>query len=164
MSSARIGIAEVADADGSAAALFRRRFGQEPPAFPHHIVASVREAGSSAAQALCYVHFTPMGSILLGGGACVDNRALRQLSPDQRAALRAYGGLYRMTLDWAVTHFSRNHEAIFGYCGDHLAERIDLAAGFIRTGHRHLLVRWLRPLPPARQQELTASVHALGAF
>ncbi len=164
MSVTGIEIAEIASAETLGGTLFRRRFGQEPPTFPHHVVAYARDGGGTPAVALCYVHFTPMGSVLLGGGACVDHRALRRLAPDVRNALHAQGGLYRTTLEWAVAHFAHDHDAIFGYCGDRLAERIDLAAGFVRSGHPHLLVRWLREVEIARQQELIATVHALGAF
>jgi hypothetical protein len=162
MSAARIEFVERADGDRIADALFRRRFGVPPPDFPHHVIAFLHD-GPDAAP-LCYVHFTPMQTVLLGGGAVVDDRAMRRLDRPQRERLREGGGLYRMTLEWAITHFSRDYEAIFGYCGDRLAERVDLAAGFAPTGHEHLLVRWLCDVPEARRRALVETVHAVGPF
>lgn len=158
-----IEIREAADGADLVRALFRRRFGGDPPAYPHHVVAVHRPAAGDEVP-LCYVHFTALGEILLGGGACVDNRALRGLPAAARAAIRAGGGLYRMTLAWAVRHFASRHAAIFGYCGDALAERVDLAVGFERTAHRHLLVYWTRELPPAAREALIAQAHAVGPF
>lgn len=158
-----IRIREAVDGADLARALFRRRFGGDPPDFPHHVVAVHRPA-AGAEVPLCYVHFSALGEILLGGGACVDNRAMRVLSAEERAAIREDGGLYRMTLAWAVRHFAPRYAAIFGYCGDALAERIDLAVGFERTAHKHLLVYWTRELPSAARAALIAQAHAVGPF
>ena len=163
MSESTLTIREAADGAQRAQALFRRRFGQAPPDFPHHVLAFHR-GGDGSEVAVCYVHFTAMGEILLGGGACVDNRAMRDMAPATRAAIRDAGGLYRMTLDWSVRHFAPTYAAIFGYCGDALAERVDLAAGFRRTPHAHLLVHWTRELPGAEQARLLAQAHAIGPF
>ena len=156
-------IAEREDGGRLAGPLFRRRFGGDPPDFPHHVVAAVRGADGCEVP-LCYIHFTAMDGCLLGGGACVDNRALRLVGELTRAHLRACGGLYRVTLEWAIGHFSRQYEAIFGYCGDVLAERIDRQCGFVSTGHRHLLVRWLGEVDAVRREQLIASAHAVGPF
>jgi hypothetical protein len=161
--SGSIAICEADDGALRAAALFRRRYGVEPPSFPHHVLAFDRGPGGSD-EPVCYIHFTEMDGLLLGGGACVDDRALRRMDAPTRAAIRAAGGLYRMTLDWAVRHFAPSWPAIFGYCGDPLAERIDLAAGFERTRHPHLLVHWTRPLPDADREHLVAQAHAIGPF
>lgn len=163
MSASSLDIREASDGAARAGDLFRRRFGQEPPDFPHHVIAFHRGADGREV-AVCYVHFTAMGELLLGGGACVDNRAMRSMAPATRATIRERGGLYRMTLDWAVRHFAPNYAAIFGYCGDALAERVDLQAGFERTGHAHLLVHWTRAMPAAERARLVAQAHAIGAF
>lgn len=163
MRAAALDIREVADGGFQARELFRRHFGDEPPAIPHHVIAFER-AADGAATPVCYVHFTPLGDLLLGGGACVDRRAMRRMTPVLREAIRAGGGLYRITLEWAVRHFAPTHKAIFGYCGDALAERVDLAAGFERTGHRHLLVHWTRDLDEAERARLVAQAHAIGPF
>lgn len=156
-------IREAPDGAARADALFRRRFGGAPPDFPHHVIAFHRGA-DGAEVPVCYIHFTAAGRILLGGGACVDARAMRAMAPATRAEIRRRGGLYRMTLEWAVRHFAPACDAIFGYCGDALAERVDLAAGFRRTPHRHLLVRWTRAPAPDEQARLIAQAHAVGPF
>lgn len=155
-------IAEVADA-GIAAALFKRRFGDSIPDTPHHVVATHRgEDGST--RVACYIHFRPHEGLLLGGGACMDARAVRAMAAQDRAAIHAAGGMYRLTLAWAVRHFAARVPAIFGYCGDALAERADLAVGFQRTAHRRLLVYWTGALDAAAQDAAVERVHALGPF
>ena len=156
-------VTEIDDAGPLFGDLFRRKFGDSIPDFPHHVIACYRSADGGS-WPLCYVHFSAAGEILLGGGACVDNRRLRMLPEAARAHIRSSGGLYRMTLDWAVRHFASRHAAIFGYCGDALAERIDLAAGFERTPHRHLLVHWTRDSDPDSRARLLAQAHAIGPF
>lgn len=94
----------------------------------------------------------------------MDKRAMRTMVPALREAIRAGGGLYRMTLEWAVRHFAPSYKAIFGYCGDALAERVDLSAGFRRTHHAHLLVYWTRELANNERERLIAQAHAFGAF
>ena len=142
--------------------LFRRRYRQEAPNFPHHVVAFWSDDGEEIP--ICYIHFTEQGSSLFGGGACVDERAMRRMRLSLRNAIRDAGGLYKYTLGWSMRHFAPHCDAIFGYCGDPLAERVDLALGFAKTGHRHLLVYWTRELPPVQQQDLIARAHAVGAF
>lgn len=155
-------VREVAALDAATAGLFRRRYRQAPPDFPHHVVGFWRTADGDLP--LCYIHFTAMDRILLGGGACTDPRLMRRMPSEQRAALRSAGGIYHHTLASAVALFAARFPAIFGYCGDALAERTDRAVGFEPTGHRHLLVRFSQPLPPADRQELIAQAHAVGPF
>lgn len=163
MNAAAIDIREEEDGAAIAGGLFRRSFGDEPPAFPHHVIAYHRDARGGEVAA-CYVHFTPAGRILLGGGACVDRRAMRAMGPREREAVRAAGGLYRMTLEWATRHFAPSYDAIFGYCGDPLAERVDRSVGFRKTGHAHLLVYWLRDLAAHERERLVAQANSYGPF
>lgn len=144
------------------AALFSRRFGHPLPEIPHHVVARVLVDG--AARPLCYIHFTEYQGVLLGGGACVDDRLLRRLDPAVRHALKAVGGPYQASLRWAVAHFAPRFPAIFGYCGDVLAERADRAVGFEPTGHPHLLAYFTRALAPDERRRLVALAHAVGPF
>ena len=155
-------LAEVDDAR-DADALFRHRYGQPPPDFPHHVIAFARTPAGRG-EALCYIHFTAVGEVLLGGGACVDNRALRRLPAATRAAIRDAGGLYRHALAWSVAHFASRFAAIFGYCGDPLAERADLAVGFTKTAHKHLLVLFTRDCDAEERERLIATAHAVGPF
>lgn len=158
----RIVVEEVANGDRVANALFRLRYKTDAPDFPHHVVTFWNDDASRIP--LCYIHFTPNGEILLGGGACVDNRTLRCVPADLRNAIRAAGGLYRYSLAWSVCYFAPRFSAIFGYCGDALAERTDLAVGFQKTGHPHLLVYFTRPLDPTQQRSLIDQANALGSF
>ncbi|HET6632453.1 MAG TPA: hypothetical protein VFG73_07080 [Rhodanobacteraceae bacterium] len=147
-----------------AAPLFRRKFGHPPPDYPHHIACLMR-CPDGDERVACYVHFLPHGELLLGGGACVDNRLLRMLDAVQRRRLREGGGLYRLTLEFALRHFAGRYDAIFGYCGDRTAEAADRAVGFVSTPHENLLVYWTRQdVGEARRAALIARAHAAGAF
>lgn len=145
-----------------ARSVFQRRFRAEPPEEPHHVVAFYR--GPAGPQPLCYVHFTAMPEFMLGGGACVDDRVLRAMTAEQRAAIADAGGPYFITLAWAVRHFADRTQAIFGYCGDVRAERVDLAVGFERTSHRHLLAYWTRAAAEQDRMRLVELAHSIGPF
>jgi len=142
--------------------IFQRRFRSDPPEEPCHVVAFHREAGIE--RPLCYVHFTPMPDYMLGGGACVDDRVIRAMPRSDREAVAHAGGPYHLTLAWAVRHFAPRTPAIFGYCGDVRAERVDLAVGFEKTPYRHLLVYWTRDLDDAERRRLVELAHAHGPF
>lgn len=159
---ASLRIAEAAHARGPAGAPFRRRFRHEPPDTPHHVVAFMDQDGRSTA--LCYIHFRPQGELLLGGGACVDPSVMRRMPGALRQLIRAQGGLYQLCLAWSLRHFAGRYKAVFGYCGDALAERVDRAVGFMDTGHEHLLVYWLESCDAATRERLIAQAHAVGPF
>jgi hypothetical protein len=154
-------VRELADAT-IANALFQRRYRENVPDFPLHVVAFWNDDGKEIP--VCYIHFTAQGRALLGGGACVDDRAMRRMPASLRDAIREAGGLYKYSLGWSMRHFAPRCDAIFGYCGDALAERVDLALGFKKTEHRHLLVYWIRELTSEKQQDLITCAHAVGAF
>lgn len=156
-------VAEILDGKTLADPVFRRRYRSDAPDFPLHVFAFATTS-SGRGPVLCYIHFTEMGDLLLGGGACVDDRELRRLTTEARTAIRDAGGLYRHALTWAVHHFSSRYKAIFGYCGDPLAERIDLAVGFSKTVHKHLLVRYTSSLSQSEQERLVSIAHGVGPF
>lgn len=156
-------VLEVDDGPGIAGALFQRRYREQAPDFPHHMV-GFWLAPDGQRHPACYIHFTPSGDFLLGGGACSDNRLLRRLPAGQRDLLRSAGGIYHHTLHRSLQLFSDRYSAVFGYVGDALSYRVTCAAGFSQTAHRHLLVHFTRPLPPARQHELIAQANAIGPF
>lgn len=156
-------MAEIDDGKVLADALFQHRYGSDAPDFPCHVFAFARN-GRERGPLLCYIHFTPQGDFLLGGGACVDNRALRLMPRESRDAIRAVGGLYRHALAWSVRHFSDRYQAIFGYCGDALAERVDLDVGFQKTRHENLLVHFSEAVSNADQERLIEQAHAVGPF
>ena len=156
-------VAATEDVPAAAQALFRRKYRRDIPEFPHHVVAYATPPGA-AEQPLCYVHFTDCGDLLLGGGACTDDRLLRRLDAGQREALRAAGGAYQHALAWSVRHFAPRFAAIFGYCGDALAARVDRAVGFIDAGLPHLLVYWTREVEPHRRAQMIAKAHSFAPF
>ncbi len=158
-----IEVLEIVDAS-PVDALFQRRFGHPAPKSPHHVVARVVGAAGHQ-EVACYIHFTDAGGgLFLGGGACIDERVLRRAAPAVRAEAKANGGLYAMTLAWSVRHFAAGFPAVFGYCGDVLAERADLAVGFERTPYAHLLVYWTKALGDDERSALVARAHAIGPF
>jgi len=158
----QIVVEEVADGGHIANSIFRLRYRADAPEFPHHVIAFWNEGAQRIP--LCYIHFTAQGEALLGGGACVDNRALRRLPAELRNAIRRAGGLYKYSLAWSVQHFAPHFAAIFGYCGDALAERTDLAVGFKKTEHPRLLVYFTRALDASTRDELIAQANAVGPF
>jgi hypothetical protein len=157
-----IDVRETEDAPAALESLFRRKYQRTLPQFPHHVAAYHRDQGG--AVPLCYVHFTDCGDILLGGGACVDNRMLRRMTHDQRAAVHAAGGMYHHVLAWSVRHFAPRFDAIFGYCGDALAERVDRAVGFRSTAHERLLVYWTRDVDARRRGHMIEKANAFVPF
>jgi hypothetical protein len=143
--------------------MFRHRYRQAAPDFPHHVVAFCRSISGQWLPA-AYMHATDSGDFLLGGGACVDDRVLRELSTESRKAIAQAGGLYLHSLRWAMAYFSPHYAAIFGYCGDRLAERIDLSAGFIHTVYPNLLVYFTRELTDAEKNRLIEDANKIGPF
>ena len=63
-----------------------------------------------------------------------------------------------------LARFAPRCEAFFGYCGDARAEEVDLANGFRKTGHPHLLVNFHKPLHEVMQRALIAKAAAIGPF
>lgn len=159
----RIVIEEVVDGQAMADTIFRKKYRMPAPDFPHHVIAFATRPDGRRVP-LAYLHCTDLGEIMLGGGVCVDSRELGKLPGESRAAIRAAGGLYRMALEWSMRYFGPRTKAIFGYCGNALAERIDLAAGFSKTPHPHLLVYFTRDLPPQEQHRLIERAHSQGPF
>lgn len=153
---------EGSDIPVAAEALFRRKYQRGVPDFPHHVIASYRDGADT--PLVCYIHFTDCGDILLGGGACVDDRVLRQMKIEQRDLIRAAGGIYQHALRWSVRHFAPRFAAIFGYCGDALAERIDRAVGFESTAHEHLLVYWTRDVDARRRHQMVEKANSFAPF
>lgn len=158
-----ISVQETEDVPEVAESLFQRKYQRGVPEFPHHVVASFR-ANEAEMVPVCYVHFTDCGDILLGGGACVDDRVLRRMTLEQRDAVRTAGGVYQHALQWSVRHFALRFAAIFGYCGDALAERIDRAVGFESTPHDHLLVYWTRDSDDRHRRQMIAKANSFAPF
>lgn len=157
------GVEEVSDGALFAGHLFRRKFGAEIPAIPRHVCALWRAAPGEL-RTLGYAHFMPFGDIMLVGGVCTDGEVLRAMPPAQRDALLAAGGVYAQVLRAAFARYADQCEAFFGYCGDARAEVVNLANGFSKTPHPHLLVNFHKPLHEVMQRALIAKAFAIGPF
>ncbi len=158
-----VSITSLDDTDPAVNALFRRKFRADIPEFPNHVVAWVRDADGGR-QPCCYSHVTDCGDLLLGGGACSDDRVLRRLTTEQRDALREVGGIYRLTIEWVVAHFRDRFPALFVYVGDPLSERVLRGAGFEPTHVERLMVRWLQQPTDRRRHQLVAKAKSFIPF
>jgi hypothetical protein len=156
-------ITEVDDARPFFGDLFRRKFGNPLPDYPHHVGVFHRGADGRFTP-LSYLHLLPYGDIILVGGGCTDGEAIRGLPDADRDAIRAAGGLLLHALRYAFERFADRCDAYFGHCGDARAYEVDMQAGFEPTGHDQLIVRWHKPLDPVRRRALVAKAHAIGAF
>ena len=58
----------------------------------------------------------------------------------------------------------REKRGLFGYCGDTKAMNVDLRAGFERTDHPYLIVRWQQPLSAEAMRAQLQAAKALGPF
>lgn len=156
-------IDEVEGGGKLASPLFTRKFGAPPPDFGHHLLCfHLREDGSRAVAS--YLHLWKQGTIGLVGGGCTDGNVLRAMSPGQRDAVNAAGGLLFQMLGFCFDRFEPGLEAYFGHCGDARAKAVDLAAGFRETSDSHLLIRPVGALSPARARELLGQAKAIGSF
>jgi hypothetical protein len=115
-------------------------------------------------QVLGYTNFLRWNSVALGGGAITDSRSLRRLRAADRHSIAEHGGVYFQLLRFAVDALRDTCEGLFGYCGNPLAEAIDLRVGFAKTDHTHLLALFPDSTGSQRQKELIDSVAALGPF
>ena len=156
-------VGEVERGDRFARALFQRKFGSPPPEFGHHLIAFHARADGTYACA-AYLHLWTQGTIGLVGGGCTDGHVLRAMSPAERAAIDASGGLLLQMLGFCFAKFEGGLEAFFGHCGDARAKEVDLRAGFEQTRSPLLLVRPNRPLSAERREELLRDVEAVGPF
>ncbi len=143
--------------------LFHRKFGGDPPAIPHHLIA-LYERVPNELHLLGYAHFLPFGDIILVGGVCTNGNAFNFMSSEQRETITASGGVYFNVLKYGFARFAGQCEAYFGYCGDARAEVVNLQAGFRKTEHPHLLVNFHKPQPPVMERALIAKAAAIGPF
>jgi len=158
----QIHLLEVDDAQPLAGDLFKRSFNDQIPDFPKHFVL-VANNEKDTILTLGYVHFTQHLNMYLGGGMCVNSRALRHLPKKTRAQLNEQGGVAFYMLSKAVKKL-KDCEAVFGYVGHKGAYKIDLAVGFEQTKHQHLIVYWKTALDQQQQQQTIQSAYEFGPF
>ncbi len=158
----RINLLEVINAEPIAGDLFKRSFNDNIPDFPKHLVLlAIGQAGQ--ALTLGYVHFTKHQNMYLGGGMCVNTRALRLLPKASRTELTRQGGVAYTMLSMSVDLLN-DCDAVFGYVGHTGAYKIDLAVGFKQTQHQHLIVYWKNELTTAQQQATIQEAYEFGPF
>ncbi len=93
----------------------------------------------------------------------MDDRAYRRLPAAHRTVIRDHGGVAEIMLRHTFA-LLKDSPAIWGYVGDKLAELVDLRAGFVHTGRKHLMVVWNRELPQAHRHALIEKIASLGPF
>ena len=140
--------------------LFERSFSDPPPDFPVHYVCICKVG--NVTSVLGYGHCTSCKRYYLGGGMCTDNRALRQLTKDQRLAIKRRGGVAQFLIE-NIFLMSKDKEAVFSYVGHPVAIEIDLRSGFVATPFRHLIVHWTGAAPSDADQVIQ-EVQMLGPF
>ena len=152
-------IDEVDDASASAiaGALFRRKFGQEIPDFPRHFVAMI---GGACAG---YVHYTAWQGDYLCGGLCIDDRAYRTLSSEQRDWLRERGGIAEIMMRHAHAALT-DGATIWGYIGDKQAEAVDRRVGFEQVAEPYLFAIWRKPISDEGKRRRINEAVKLGGF
>jgi hypothetical protein len=129
-----------------AAALFRRKFGQEIPNFPKHFVAMIGE------QCAGYVHYTAWQGDYLCGGLCIDDRVYRALNAEQRTSIRERGGIAEIMM--RAAHPSLEDGAvIWAYMGNKQAQSVAFRIGYVATASPCLFVRWQHPLSDVEKQK-----------
>lgn len=156
-------VTEVDDGAFFAGELFRYKYAQTLPDFGRHVVAFYRNEDGTY-RTLSYLHFWRQGRIGLIGGGCTDGRVMRAIPAPHAAQINAIGGVLRYTLLYAFSRFAGDIDAFFGHAGDARAREVDLAAGFIETDDKHLLIRPARVLKPAEERALFEQALALGNF
>jgi hypothetical protein len=162
-----INICEVDNAAHFAGELFHRSFRATIPDFPLHYIAQYRgtnaDANGATAPTVGYVHFTKTDDMYLCGGMCIDAPYYRHMQSTARSRIGHAGGIAEIMLRACFQDLT-DRDAIFGYCGDTKAMRVDLRAGFVPTQYQYLIVHWKRQLSLERQQELIEIANAVGAF
>jgi hypothetical protein len=93
----------------------------------------------------------------------VDKTFYRRMPRDHFAQCREAGGVAQMMMEAAARELT-DCKAWFGYCGDAKAMAVDLRAGYVRTRHPHLIVKWFRELPQGERGALVDSIAAIGPF
>jgi len=142
--------------------LFLRRFHHPAPDYPKHYVAHYR-AAPGVLVAVGYVHHSMYEDMYLCGGMVIDDRAYRRICVEHRKIIREAGGIAEKMLRDTFAKLA-HAPAIWGYVGDKQALEVDLRAGFVRTEHPHVIVKWNSELPEDEKAARLARIIALGPF
>ena len=94
---------------------------------------------------------------------CVQKTFYRRMPREHFRECQAQGGIAQMMMAAAARELT-DCAAWFGYCGDAKALAVDLRAGYVRTAHKYLLVKWFSDPPEAERARLIESIARIGPF
>ena len=169
-------IGQSRDAPRLAGALFRQRFNAPfpvprdncglpiptpPSAWRQYVAVYAWPDGRE--ETVGFLNWIRFGDVYLGGGMCVDTRFYRRLPKEHLAEIRAQGGLAQMLLEKSMAELT-DCVAWFGHCGDPTALVVNLRAGYERTHHPHVIVKWRMALPEAERRRIVDAVARIGPF
>lgn len=163
MEEERVKIIKVSEAAFFIEDLFRRSFGDPPPTIPIHYVAFYKVAPSTF-EAIGYYHVTPCGEYALVGGLCVNTGFYRKLWPKRQVGSRQRNRGVGEKLVRAACEDVRGEKAFFAYVGNPVSEAIIRRVGFVKTRHRYLMMKWLKPLSEDEKERIITEVVAIGPF
>jgi hypothetical protein len=103
------------------------------------------------------------GDVYLEGGMCVKKNFYRSLQKTEFVECKTHGGVAQMMMEAAAQDLN-DAAAWFGYCGDHMAYRVDQRVGYQPTAHQHLIVKWTRDLDDQAKAALIESIAKIGPF
>lgn len=155
-------VIEAAESERFIGNLFRRKFGGDPPDFPKHFVALYSIDGK-VWQAVGYVNFWKRQSAFMGGGLVIEDRAYRQMPKSHREIIRSDGGIAEYLLKTSLRMLPQ-HDVVWGYVGDSMAERVDLKVGFVRTHIDRILAYWTAEHSAEEKIRLTDEIATVGPF
>ena len=133
-----------------------------PPENWHQYVA-VYAWPEGAEETIGFCNWIRFGEVYLEGGMCVQKDFYRRLPANHFQECRLKGGIAQMMMEDAASKLN-DCAAWFGYCGDGKALAVNLRVGYELTRHKHLIVKWFRPLPPDARSRLIDSIAAIGPF
>ncbi len=142
--------------------LFRRHFHSEVPSYPSHLVSFCRGLDHPM-SVIGYMHALTRDDMVFCGGMVVDEVQRRLLPMEYRRLTRGPQGVMDFMLR-ATIRRSANAAAIWSYVGEPVIEASMLRAGFARTSHMHLLVKWNARIAEDERATRLAAVAAMGPF
>jgi len=143
--------------------LFQRKFASPAPEHGVPVVGFYRKSWEHFIP-VCYINVLPYDEVLLVGGVMTDGRAFGHMSNGLPEKITASGGMYYHLLRFVFDKFANHCEAYFGYSGDQRGYKVGIQAGFEPTAHKHLIVRFPKPLSEEKKKHLIEKIHAVGPF
>jgi hypothetical protein len=171
-----LSVKDVGDATAIAGELFQTSFNS---AFPsprefqlgevlvsksawHQYVAQYTSADGTV-ECVGFCNWIRYGDVYLEGGMCVKKNFYRSLSKAEFLECKSLGGVAQMMMETAARDLN-DATAWFGYCGDHMAYRVDQRVGYQPTVFKHLIVKWTRDLDADAQARLIEAIAKIGPF